>query len=48
MCPVGDFVRNLKEIRKTDFAWASLGNYTIPDGDAWQAVTGEPPEKPSS
>jgi hypothetical protein len=48
MCPVDGFVRSLKEIiRETDFAYACLGNYTIPDGDAWQTVTGEPPEKPA-
>lgn len=47
MCPVDKFVSSLKEIiRTTDFAWACLGDYTIPDGDAWQTVTGEPPQKP--
>ena len=48
MCPVDGFVRSLQEIiRETDFAWACFGNYTIPDGDAWQTVTGEPPKKPA-
>jgi len=49
MCPVDDFVRSLKEIiHDVDFAWACLGNYTLPDGDAWQTVTGDPPPRPAN
>jgi len=46
-CPVDGFVKSLKEIiQETDFAWGCLGNYTLPDGDAWQTVNGTPPAKP--
>ena len=41
------FVDSLKEIiQETDFAWGCLGNYSLPDGDAWQTVNGTPPAKP--
>jgi len=47
LCPVDGFVRSLKEvIQETDFAWGCLGNYTLPDGDAWQTLNGTPPAKP--
>jgi len=47
LCPVDGFVGSLKEIiQETDFAWGCLGNYTLPEGDAWQTVNGTPPPKP--
>ena len=49
LCPVDGFVSSLKEIiQETDFAWACLGDYDLPDGDAWQTVNGTPPPKPSN
>jgi len=49
LCPVDGFVSSLKEIiQETDFAWGCLGNYTLPDGDAWQTVNGTPPAKPAN
>jgi len=49
LCPVDDFVKSLKEIiQETDFAWACLGDYELPDGDAWQTVNGSPPPKPKN
>lgn len=49
LCPVDDFVNSLKEvIQETDFAWGCLGNYTLPDGDAWQTINGTPPPKPAN
>ena len=46
LCPVDGFVSSLKEIiQDTDFAWACLGEYTLPDGDDWQTVNGSPPPK---
>ena len=48
-CPVDGFVSSLKEIiQETDFAWGCLGDYDLPDGDAWQTVDGTPPPKPSN
>ena len=49
LCPVDGFVSSLKEvIQETDFAWGCLGDYELPDGDAWQTVNGSPPPKPSN
>ena len=49
MCPVDGFVSSLKEIiQETDFAWGCLGQYDLPDGDAWQTVDGSPPPKPKN
>jgi len=49
LCPVDGFVSSLKEIiQETDFAWGCLGQYDLPDGDAWQTVTGTPPPKPKN
>ena len=49
LCPVDGFVSSLKEIiQETDFAWGCLGNYTLPDGDAWQTVNGTSPPKPAN
>ena len=49
LCPVDGFVSSLKEIiQETDFDWACNGNYTLPDGDAWQTVNGTPPAKPAN
>ena len=49
LCPVDGFVSSLKEIiRETDFAWGCLGQYDLPDGDAWQTVNGTPPPKPKN
>ena len=49
LCPVDGFVKSLKEIiRETDFAWGCLGDWDLPDGDAWQTVDGSPPPKPSN
>ncbi|KAF9787350.1 histidine phosphatase superfamily [Thelephora terrestris] len=46
LCPVDGFVSSLKEIiQDTDFAWACLGDYILPDGDAWLTVDGTPPPK---
>ena len=49
MCPVDGFVSSLKEIiQETDFYWACHGNYTLPNGDAWQTVNGTPPPRPAN
>ena len=46
LCPVDGFVNSLKEIiQDTDFAWACLGDYILPDGDDWRTMNGSPPPK---
>ena len=49
LCSVDGFVSSLKEvIQETDFAWACLGEYDLPDGDSWQTLDGSPPPKPQN
>ncbi|KAF9009542.1 histidine phosphatase superfamily [Cyathus striatus] len=45
MCPVDSFVAAQKEIiGKTDWLYDCHGNWTVPEGDAWTTVTGDPPK----
>ncbi|KAF9002167.1 histidine phosphatase superfamily [Cyathus striatus] len=45
MCPVDTFVAAQKEIiGKTDWVYGCYGNWTVPEGDAWTTVTGDPPK----
>ncbi|KAI0717807.1 phosphoglycerate mutase-like protein [Cerioporus squamosus] len=44
LCPVPRFVEAVREIvRETDWAWACLGDWEVPEGHGWNTTTGEPP-----
>jgi len=46
MCPVDAFVGGMKEIiAETDWVWGCHGEWTVPEGDAWNTVTGSPPSR---
>ncbi|KAF8228627.1 phosphoglycerate mutase-like protein [Tricholoma matsutake] len=47
MCPVDTFVAAQKEIiEEVDWMWDCYGNWTVPEGDAWNTTTGSPPPRP--
>ncbi|RDX45602.1 phytase [Lentinus brumalis] len=44
LCPVPTFVEAIRAIvSKTDWAWACLGDWEVPEGHGWNTTTGEPP-----
>jgi hypothetical protein len=44
MCPVDTFVKAEQEIlSKTDWNYDCHGKWTVPEGEAWETVTGDPP-----
>lgn len=46
LCPIGAFVNAQKKlVEKSDWEWTCHGNWTLPEGDAWKTVTGDPPAK---
>jgi len=46
MCPVDTFVAAQKEIiADTDWEWGCHGNWTLPEGPAWNTTSGAPPRK---
>lgn len=49
MCPVDMFVAAQKEIiEEVDWMWDCYGNWTVPEGDAWNTTTGSPPPRPGA
>lgn len=47
LCPLDDFKRGIKKlIEASDWDWTCHGDWSVPAGDAWKTVTGEPPAKP--
>ena len=48
LCPVPAFVAAVREtVATTDWAWACLGDWEVPEGHEWNTTTGEPPLPPS-
>lgn len=48
LCPVPAFVAAVREtVATTDWAWACLGDWEVPEGHGWNTTTGEPPLPPS-
>ncbi|KIM23174.1 hypothetical protein M408DRAFT_332472 [Serendipita vermifera MAFF 305830] len=46
LCPVDKFVEaQQKLVEGSDWDWTCHGNWTVPEGDAWSTVTGDPPAK---
>ncbi|KAF8061714.1 histidine phosphatase superfamily [Lyophyllum atratum] len=46
MCPVDTFVAAQKAlIAETDWTYDCYGNWTLPDGPAWNTTTGSPPKQ---
>lgn len=44
LCPVSTFVEAMKEmIATTDWAWGCHGQWSVPEGTAWNTTTGYPP-----
>jgi Histidine phosphatase superfamily (branch 2) len=47
LCPLDIFVNaQKKSIEGSDWDWTCYGNWTVPEGDAWRTLTGDPPAKP--
>ncbi|KAG5727396.1 3-phytase A [Termitomyces sp. T112] len=45
MCPVDTFVKAQKELLlETDWEYDCFGNWTVPEGDAWNTTIGSPPK----
>ncbi|KAG6866431.1 hypothetical protein C0993_007537, partial [Termitomyces sp. T159_Od127] len=45
MCPVDTFVKAQKELLlETDWEYDCFGNWTVPNGDAWNTTIGSPPK----
>ena len=46
LCPIETFVRAQERlVHGSDWDWTCHGNWTVPEGDAWRTVTGDPPAK---
>lgn len=46
MCPVETFIASQKKLLEaTDWDWTCHGNWSVPEGDAWRTLTGDPPAK---
>jgi hypothetical protein len=46
LCPMEKFIKAQKKLLESvDWDWACHGDWTIPEGDAWQTTTGDPPQK---
>ncbi|KAG8816240.1 hypothetical protein FRC18_001111 [Serendipita sp. 400] len=49
MCPVTTFIKAQKKlVEGSDWQWTCHGNWTVPEGDAWQTITGDPPTREDS
>ncbi|KAG8816269.1 hypothetical protein FRC17_000379 [Serendipita sp. 399] len=49
MCPLSTFIETqTKLVEGSDWDWTCHGNWTVPEGDAWRTLTGDPPARPSS
>ncbi|KAG8816435.1 hypothetical protein FRC17_000336 [Serendipita sp. 399] len=47
MCPVSTFIASQKKLLEgSDWDWTCHGNWTVPEGDAWRTLTGDPPARP--
>jgi hypothetical protein len=47
LCDVESFIEAQKtQIREADFSWGCKGDWSVPEGEAWETVNGEPPAKP--
>jgi hypothetical protein len=48
LCPLHTFIKSQKKlIEGADWEWTCCGNWTIPEGNRWTTVTGDPPVKPA-
>ncbi|PVG01497.1 phosphoglycerate mutase-like protein [Serendipita vermifera] len=46
LCPTEKFIKAQKKLLEAvDWDWACHGDWSIPEGDAWQTTTGNPPSK---
>lgn len=46
LCPLDTFIASQKKLlEKSDWDWTCHGNWTVPEGDAWQTITGDPPSR---
>lgn len=46
MCPQETFIKSQKKlVEGSDWEWACHGNWSVPEGDRWRTMTGDPPSK---
>lgn len=47
LCPLDKFIKSQKKlVERSDWEWTCYGNWSVPEGDAWHTVTGDPPGRP--